>query len=174
MGYYADGDGAISYKRELTDEEKDKVKDILYDAFEYVDIYRSDEVYISDGGKYYGDDVISALNRAADAVPVAVGSIEYHGVDGCNWRFVYKNGKWIEENGTLSYPSDYFGIVRWTTEDVEVALDQMGIEASDELIDDVETACRNNKYFTDTMIAAGWDMIHETIRECLRKDGKDA
>jgi len=61
----------------------------------------------------------------------------------------------------------WFGMVRWCNDDIAGKLEDMGIEASEENIAAVRKNCENNKYFRDTMIEAGWDMIEEAINETL-------
>jgi hypothetical protein len=63
--------------------------------------------------------------------------------------------------------NEYFGIVRWCNDDIASKLADMGIETSEEKIAAVRKNCENNKFFRDTMIQAGWDMIEEAIREEL-------
>lgn len=59
--------------------------------------------------------------------------------------------------------NDWFGIVRWNNADLEGALEECGIPSTRDNVDELRTACENNHHFTDQMIAAGWDTIHNII-----------
>lgn len=112
MEYYAHGSGGIIFKEELPEAVFDRIMNKLRKVFEaeganswkttsnssevsYVDIW--------DNEKYYGDEVKTVLNEVAEMAEIEEGSIEYVGEDDSLWRFIYRDGKWHEENGHVEY-----------------------------------------------------------------------
>lgn len=180
MGYYASGSGNIVYQRALTNEEYDQIETALRDAFEDVDGVENETIIKRGFGKswfdfwnsdkYYEDEVLEALETAAKVAPIEEGCIEYRGEDGALWRFIYKNGNWIEQGGEVVYGdgnSKIFGEVSWNREDILTALDeQYNIEKPPrELVDRILIVCQNDHHFTDDMIEAGWKTIYAHIDE---------
>ena len=102
MGYYANGAGRIILKEKLPAE----IEASLDDAFEGVDYDRMNDLVIDvwRDDKYYEDDVTLALNRIAKYTES--GEIIFNGEDGSNWRFLFRDGEWEEENGSVIYDSD--------------------------------------------------------------------
>ena len=112
MGYYANGSGGITFKEVLPEETYKKIENMLLETFEtdgcrtfkatkmsdaksYFDIWNNE--------KYYGDAVEATLNDVAAVAPIENGEICYHGEDDSIWRFKFKDGKWIEQNGEVNY-----------------------------------------------------------------------
>ena len=117
MGYYASGNGAITFKRILTDKEVNAVDDILCEAFEcdYCEIREKSSFSIWNSEKYHGDSVEYALRNAAKVAEIEDGEIEYVGEDGSLWRFIYVpnddptticRGHWEEQSGRVVYDVD--------------------------------------------------------------------
>lgn len=119
MGYYADGNGSIVFKKVLPEELFQKVKDVLLDVFDcdgtrewkrYKEAELITEIDFWSGDKYYEDEVIDALKKTAELAghDIEEGCISYCGEDNALWRFVYdKNmNSWLEENGHVEY-SDF-------------------------------------------------------------------
>ena len=119
MGYYASGNGSITFKKVLPDELFQKVKDVLSDVFEcdgireWKSFKKSDlitEIDIWSGDKYYEDDVIDALRETAELAGCEIdeGCISYCGEDHSLWRFTFDKdtNSWLEENGHVEY-SDF-------------------------------------------------------------------
>lgn len=71
-------------------------------------------------------------------------------------------------------PNDnfYFGVVRWCNDDIVILLDEMGIAATQENIDEVRVACENSHHFTDAMVEAGWLAIQDTIQYLFKEGGR--
>lgn len=111
MGYYADGNGCITFKRKLSENDISRIEEILNEAFEDVSVWeRQDtgryEADISDyGGKYYEDSVINALASLAEEFELKSGEIEYVGEDQSLWRFIWrqKTNTWEEQTGHVVY-----------------------------------------------------------------------
>ena len=101
MGYYASYDGHIRFKEKPSDE---TIK-VICDFFGDHD-YDVDGLGISVYGddKYYADCIEEGLSKLEPYVKN--GEIKYHGEDECFWRFIFKDGKWTEENGKIYYESD--------------------------------------------------------------------
>lgn len=115
MGYYADGDGYITFKEVLSDENYESLYKILSWAFEDVDGYpkqvgsdgkvrTSINFWTSD--KYYEDEVMDVLNAALRFGEVYDGELRYFGEDKTYWRFVYDGKRWQEECGEVVYGND--------------------------------------------------------------------
>lgn len=58
----------------------------------------------------------------------------------------------------------YFGVVRWSDEDIAGALAEDGIEPTAEIICEVRCKLEHHS-FTDLIIERGWECIHQTIGE---------
>lgn len=120
MGYYADGNGTIQFTRELSAEEKSRLEKIVEYEWDYdidsildsplkqvcTDRMRTTGISLWTGEKYHDDSVRQALQDIADNFPVAEGEIEYIGEDNCIWRFIYKNGRFVCQNGRVVYDED--------------------------------------------------------------------
>ena len=95
MGYYADVDGYIGFRRELQPEEIEKLDSMLDEAWETYDHSQQSGVITSvsfwSGDKYYSD-TEELLNEIAAAFPVKEGCVDCHGEDGEHWRFKYSGG----------------------------------------------------------------------------------
>ena len=95
MGYYADVDGYIGFRRELQPEEIEKLDSMLDEAWETYDYSQQSGVITSvsfwSGDKYYSD-TEELLNEIAAAFPVKEGCVDCHGEDGEHWRFKYSGG----------------------------------------------------------------------------------
>ena len=96
MGYYADYDGYIKFKKEPGDD----VRNAIENSF---NVCEEDELSYSLNGsdKYYEDDVFEVLGKTEE--DCEKGEIEYRGEDGCIWRFIFSDGEWFEENGFVKY-----------------------------------------------------------------------
>lgn len=64
---------------------------------------------------------------------------------------------------TVDESGKWFGIVRWCDDDIIDALEDHNIEATPENISSVRAHLENEHWFTDCMIAAGWDYIDSLI-----------
>lgn len=128
MGYYANGKGNVTFKEVLSEEKYNKAKEILSEAFEcdgvrefqmtnttepatYFDLWNFE--------KYYGDEVERALRDVAKLGEIADGEIDYVGEDDSLWRFIYRNGSWYEENGSVVYPATNLSYERLAVEIVD-------------------------------------------------------
>jgi hypothetical protein len=64
----------------------------------------------------------------------------------------------------------WFGVVRWTNENIASALVDMGYAPTETNVLEVRVACENDHHFTDRMVEAGWDAINNIIMnlgDCL-------
>ena len=112
MGYYATGNGSITFSHVLEEGVFSEILERMKETFEcdgerqfkpttrssavsYIDFWSND--------KYYSDEVEATLNAVSSAAPISDGEICYHGEDGELWRFIYKDGRWIEEDGHVEY-----------------------------------------------------------------------
>lgn len=106
MGYYATGSGSIELKKNVDLEKvKAAMEEIDYsfscNIFSGVDSFVLD---IQQYEKYYEEDYNDFLKAVTPYVKD--GCIEFCGEDGCLWRFVFIDGKFIEENAEIVWPSE--------------------------------------------------------------------
>ena len=101
MGYYADYDGFITLKGAPSKEINDLINEIMnvyeYDKEKYT-------YYVSGNDKYYEDDMYRLFSEL-DGMTKS-GEIRFDGEDSSLWRFVYKDGAWIEESGEVVYDGE--------------------------------------------------------------------
>ncbi len=112
MSFYADGNGFIVFKEVLSPELYQKVLNELSVALETDAIrdpqmpgFKPHQTYVGiwNAEKYYGKEVLQALDTAASIAEIDEGVINYKGEDNSIWRFIYKDGEWIEENGEIVF-----------------------------------------------------------------------
>lgn len=102
MGWYASGNGCVKAINvdafyELEDKLSERNSEIqLCDSTE-----SKLEISIMSEGNYHGDDIFELLTEIQDKV--TEGYIVYNGEDGTTWRFILKDGSWVEENGEVYY-----------------------------------------------------------------------
>ena len=107
MSYYANADGTINLKRELTDSEIYDVKEILdyYDCFvadkQQITLCRSENNYNEDYAKNNLIALADYLNERGNSIDSA--SIDWNGEDDAIWRFVFEDNKWAEQNGYIEW-----------------------------------------------------------------------
>lgn len=102
MGYCAYGYGDIEIQN---------TQDVLniiskYESqFDMIDMNKSvDKIYInlSIDGNYNEDSIYDFLREIAPYV-LNCEEFEFRGEDNCYWRFVYKGGRFYEQNGYIEY-----------------------------------------------------------------------
>lgn len=100
MGYYAQGEGVISFKEKPTEKQLETLKNVLYmkDGCFY---WQDNDLYLSYNEKYYESDIYAALDSLTSFI--VSGYVEFAGEDGEHWRFVFRNNKWEEESGQIVY-----------------------------------------------------------------------
>ena len=91
MGYYADVDGYINFKRPLSTLEYDYLGSILSEEYEYDGRDLADVSFWS-RDKYHSDITEDILDRICKKFPVKEGEVECHGEDGEHWHFKYVGG----------------------------------------------------------------------------------
>ena len=112
MGYYANGGGNIEFINTLCDDKQKRIEEILeYDGFEF-EFYGSRKqnnitigINIWFDNKYHGDSIEEGLNKIREIADIRDGCIEFHGEDGCYWRFLYDppERRWREQTGHIVY-----------------------------------------------------------------------
>ena len=105
------GKGYILFKKELDKDTFNAVEDALLAAiscdgelsFKYGK--RAGKTYfdIWDDYTYHEDFVMEALGRVATLAEIEEGELAYTGIDSDYWRFLFKGGKWREQNGHIVY-----------------------------------------------------------------------
>ena len=99
MGYCANWDGSITFK---TMPDKERMKALHEELCQtYVN---GPTVYYSGYARYHAEDIDAVLESVAPSTES--GEIYFTGDDGAHWRFVFKDDKWIEEEGYVIYESE--------------------------------------------------------------------
>lgn len=107
MGYHASGSGYITLRRHPFEKEFEKLNELIEEYFycSYSDSER--EFFVDYDGNYHGDDdYLDMLNEVNAVCNVESGEIVFSGDDDCHWRFVFLNGKWVEDLGRVVYDMD--------------------------------------------------------------------
>lgn len=104
MGYDAKGDGFISFKKGTDEEVVKKVAEQMKEINENVG-FGDNSIDFYSWGRYNEDYIYEILrnveNIAKDSINEA--EITYEGEDGCLWRFIFRGGRFVEENGHVEY-----------------------------------------------------------------------
>ena len=70
----------------------------------------------------------------------------------------------------MSKNSNFFGIVRWTNEDIALAFESADFDCTDEDIAAIRKACNARIYgIRDAMTEAGWNFIYNAIEAHMRE-----
>lgn len=146
MGYYANGRGSITYKKEMNEADEETLRDMFFDVFEgsvehvWCGNHRKTAVFFYADEKYYEDEVRDILEKAAEFGEIEDGEIEYIGEDDSMWHFVYVNGHWEEEGGHVVYEDSCRKIAMFpklakllkhikTSADLSITLDPLNLYA---------------------------------------------
>jgi len=103
MGYYASGSGYIEFRQDITDEDFEEISSVLNNSpiKNYFDRNCAD---VNQDGNYFEEDWEELLE---ELTPFAKsGEINFCGEDDCFWRFIFRNGKFVDENGSVIYESE--------------------------------------------------------------------
>ena len=105
MSYYANGSGSIRFKAPLGKEVFDLFAGYLNEIFE--EVYPADderqEISVCGYFKYHEDEVEELLRDHFTNIMVEAGDLRFVGEDDAQWRFVFRDGKWIEEDGEVLF-----------------------------------------------------------------------
>ena len=101
MGYYATCDGFIKLKSKPPINIDEMIRD-TFDIYEYdKELYE----YRFGADEKYHEDVVMSLLTAVEPY-TEEGCIRYHGEDNEHWRFLFKDGTWMDETGWVIYESE--------------------------------------------------------------------
>ena len=106
MGYCANGSGDAIIKENVNRKELrvllDEIIDRCCSDMEY-DLDDTDmRIYFWENDTHWHEEDTMEFFDAL--IPyITEGCAEYTGEEDCNWRYVLKDGKWIEQNGTIYY-----------------------------------------------------------------------
>lgn len=111
MGYYASCYGSILYDGVLSEESYKEVCEIISWAFGSVDGCREfnhygtmrTEIDFDYYEKYYEDEVLFALNKAAEIGKIFEGEACFSDDANEFWRFIYRGSEWECQVGHISY-----------------------------------------------------------------------
>lgn len=107
MGYYAGGSGDAIIKENVN---RNELRELLNKV---VDEHWDMEYVLNDDTKIYfwennccwhEEDTMEFFNQLTPYI--TEGCAEYKGDDDCTWRYVFQNGEWIEQNGTIYYSDE--------------------------------------------------------------------
>ena len=122
MSYYATGSGSIQFNNRLDEKTIMSIEEKLDECG--MDFYNSYDKKLKNGdceskvtviecsndSNYLGDDEVKEiLDEIRDVSQIDSGEIEYVGEDGSHWRFIFKNGEWEMQPGTVKYDESGFG-----------------------------------------------------------------
>lgn len=63
--------------------------------------------------------------------------------------------------------NDYFGMVAWTDDDIELVLKERNIKPTEELVKRVRQNCEANHRLIDSMIEAGYYVIDSAVEDAV-------
>lgn len=113
MGYYANCSGEIIFNKKLDGGETEAVDAIFCDVFEDISWWDSADgnLYVSvknGDAKYYSEEYDDAFFRFSQLFGnyIREGEVRFFGEDCSIWRYVFKNGCFIEECGTVIFEGD--------------------------------------------------------------------
>lgn len=109
MGYYASGEGTIKFKDETAEEIISNYIQKFKEIFECVECSKS-EISFNGYDKFYSDEIEELLDEITPNTES--GDIEYVGEDYALWRYHFDGTAFIEENGSVTYPSESEGEIR--------------------------------------------------------------
>lgn len=95
MSYRAYGNGTIQLSQDLPYDLCDDLE--VYEA----EIHDDNELSICCDGNYHEDEIIEFLEKIKPYA--SSGEINFEGESGDFWRFILKDGEWLEQNGHISY-----------------------------------------------------------------------
>ena len=101
MGYHANYDGYIKFNTRPVP----GILDLMNETFANFR-YEDDLNECTFGGfeRYRSEDIKKALDSTSRYAKS--GKVEYDGDDYTHWRFLFDNGEWIEEEGSVYYESE--------------------------------------------------------------------
>lgn len=104
MSHLATGNGYIRFNKELSKTEWDTVYAHLDGPFSDSMSETDDKLWLhhSSDWNYHDEEVEKAL---FSLIPFGIkeGAIEFIGEDESLWRYIFRDGKWVEENGHVEY-----------------------------------------------------------------------
>lgn len=100
MGYYATAKGYVKLKQR---DDGTKVLEELRSCYEIND-YDFTYIVFDFYSNYHDQEVKAVLNAVLPYI--SEGEVEYTGEDDAHWRFILKNGKWVEQNGHIVYDDE--------------------------------------------------------------------
>lgn len=107
MSYRAYCNGRIGFDGPMTDKVEKELEHIFPVGYGYEYYWDSDnvksEIYFMYNGNYHEDDVIGILDDISKLITITLGECYFSGEDDTFWRFIFRNGMWVEQNGTIVY-----------------------------------------------------------------------
>lgn len=102
MGYSAAGNGIIILKNNDINSITPEMEELLRNAFSDSEVSPDHGLWLTYKYDKYDEDTVM-LCLEAIALVTESGSVEFTGEDDSFWRFVFQNGKWIEQSGEIVY-----------------------------------------------------------------------
>lgn len=78
-------------------------------------------------------------------------------------RFFKKAKNFIHDMWVGEFGDEEFGVVMWNDEDLCNALQEYGMEPTEEAVETLRSILIEDRHFEEAMIARGWDYIQDTI-----------
>ena len=109
MGYYANGNGDVALKEKVNrDELREKLDKFIKERVLAIDYDLDDTsmtMYFWEAdSRWREENIMDFLNLLTPYI--TEGCVEYTGEDDFKWRYILKNGEWIEQEGMVYYTLD--------------------------------------------------------------------
>ena len=105
MSFYASGSGLIKARSE-SDCKIIEERNNDNSAFVIDGILVDNKIFVYHPFENYAEECVHDFLRSINENTL-YGEIVFEGEENTNWRFKFKDGKWYEENGTITYDEGY-------------------------------------------------------------------
>lgn len=103
MGYYVSGGGTVDFRPDITEDDFKRIEEIL-EGSSIENSYSHSGVDLYQYEKYYEDEWLNLLDNLSPFV--IDGEINFAGANEYYWRFVFRDGKFVDESGAIVYEEE--------------------------------------------------------------------
>lgn len=103
MGYYVSGGGTVDFRPDITEDDFKRIEEIL-NGSSIENSYNHFGVDFYHGGNYHEEEWENLLNKLSPFVKD--GELNFAGEDEYYWRFVFRDGKFVDESGAIVYEEE--------------------------------------------------------------------
>ena len=108
MGYHVYGSGDATIKENVNRNElKELLNKVVNEHWDTEYVLNDDDTTIyfwENNCCWHEEDTMEFFNKLTPYI--TEGCAEYKGEEDCNWRYVFQNGEWIEQDGTTYYSDE--------------------------------------------------------------------